>query len=98
MNAMPSLHLAWALLCLFYVHRLGIGMRILACTFALLTAIATVASGQHYVVDLIAAVPFSFAVWIGTCDEMARFERISLATLGMAFTLIWIVAARFNLL
>ena len=98
MNAMPSLHLAWALLCLFYVYRLGIGMSIFASLFVLLTAIATVGSGQHYVVDLIAAVPFSFAAWSATSTETARCLRISLSAAGMALTIIWIVAARLNLL
>jgi hypothetical protein len=59
-NCMPSLHLAWALLILVYAR-----WKTPAAVFLALTACATLGSGQHYLVDLLAAVPFSMAVvWI----------------------------------
>lgn len=61
-NCMPSLHVTWALLCMLYA-RPGRQRWILAC-FATLTAIATLVVGEHYVLDLIAAIPLAcFACW-----------------------------------
>jgi len=59
-NCMPSLHLTGAILILVYSR-----WKTLAAIFLALTACATLGSGQHYFVDLLAAVPFSLAVvWI----------------------------------
>jgi len=61
-NGIPSLHFTWALLIFWNVlpsHRTG---RILAAGFVLLTGLATIGLGEHYLVDLIVAVPFAFGV------------------------------------
>ena len=59
-NCMPSLHLTGAILILVYCR-----WKTPAVIFLALTACATLGSGQHYFVDLLAAVPFSLAVvWI----------------------------------
>lgn len=57
-NCMPSLHLTWALLCAAYIAP---RYRWAAVAFAILTAIATIATGQHYLVDLAAALPYCAA-------------------------------------
>ena len=62
-NAMPSMHLTWALLIALNARRprLRIGLWI----YAALMALATLTLRQHYLVDLIAAVPFTFAIqWL----------------------------------
>ncbi len=58
-NAMPSLHMTWALLALWYSPR-----RLLwaSAVSVRLTALATVGLGEHYLIDLAAAVPFTWAV------------------------------------
>jgi membrane-associated phospholipid phosphatase len=66
-NAMPSMHLTWALLLVFYAPRKWKGWLVV---YAVLVAVSTVALGQHYLVDLIAAIPFTVVVqWMATRKE-----------------------------
>ena len=62
-NCIPSLHLAWALLLFWYSPRF---LRIPTFLFVLITCATTPLSGEHYVIDLIVAVPFSAAVIYAT--------------------------------
>lgn len=63
-NCMPSLHVAFSALCWLYASR---RWRTPMFIFALLTAAATMATGEHYLVDVIAAIPFTAAmVWISS--------------------------------
>lgn len=59
-NCMPSLHFSWALLVALNVRRTW--LRVYCWTFFALTACATITTGEHYFVDLIAAVPFCMMV------------------------------------
>ena len=61
-NCMPSLHTAWALLIVINAAGLANMFRRLAILSAGLVMIATLVLGQHYLVDLIVAVPFTIAV------------------------------------
>ncbi len=61
-NCMPSLHTTWALLMVMNMAGLGRALRWGARVFALLTVLATLALGQHYLIDLVVAVPFAVAV------------------------------------
>lgn len=58
-NCVPSLHLTWALLCVVYVAP---RWRWMAATFAALTALATLGTGEHYLVDLVVAVPYTWGI------------------------------------
>ena len=65
-NAMPSLHLTWALLIFLNCKPWSSQWRILSGALVIFTTIATLASGEHYLIDLIAAIPFTFLInWIG---------------------------------
>ncbi|HEX3124504.1 MAG TPA: phosphatase PAP2 family protein [Rhodanobacteraceae bacterium] len=57
-NGVPSVHFSTALLIWWY-SRKWLWPLLSASAFLLLTEIATLASGQHYVFDLIAAVPYT---------------------------------------
>jgi len=57
-NCLPSGHLSAALIAIWQCRRWRWG-RLLAILFAIGTAIATLGLGGHYVVDLIAAVPYT---------------------------------------
>jgi hypothetical protein len=59
-NAFPSLHLCWALL--IQMNARGRWLRVLLILFVILTGFATVGGGEHYFVDLVAAVPLVAAV------------------------------------
>jgi hypothetical protein len=56
-NCMPSLHFTWAFLAFWYAPG---SWRWPMSVFVLLTAAATVTVGEHYFIDLIAAVPFTY--------------------------------------
>ena len=58
-NCMPSLHLTYALLCWVYANP---KLRAATLVFAILTAVATMSTGEHYFIDLVAAVGFTYAV------------------------------------
>jgi hypothetical protein len=60
-NGFPSLHLTMALLILYFASRWKTGT-ILASLYAVLVVISTLGTGEHYLLDLIAAVPFTALV------------------------------------
>jgi len=61
-DCMPSLHFAWALLLCWNARSLPAWVRVLTGAGLGLTALATLGSGQHYLVDLVVAVPFALAI------------------------------------
>jgi PAP2 superfamily len=61
-NCMPSVHFLWAILAAAEARGLGGGWRASFVLFAVLTAFATIALGEHYVIDLVVAVPFALCV------------------------------------
>jgi hypothetical protein len=61
-NCMPSLHLAWALILWRTTVGARAAVRWAAIAFVLVTALATLGSGEHYLVDLIVAAPFAVAL------------------------------------
>ncbi|SRR5712692_168188 len=72
-NCMPSMHLTWALLIALNARsmRLRIGLWV----YVALMAIATLALREHYLIDLIAAIPYTLAVqWMAS--RGARYLRI----------------------
>ena len=96
-NAMPSLHMAWALLIWWALRDRRI-VRWIALTFACCTALATLGGGEHYLVDLIAAFPFALAVWsLSMGDPPFSDPRRLLPFAGScAALLLWIDCIRFD--
>ena len=70
-NCMPSMHLTWALLLFCYSPR---WLRPFAAIFALLTALATLGLGEHYVLALVAALPFTWLML--RCNNEALLKRL----------------------
>ena len=63
-NGMPSVHASTALLMVWFSRRSGVGFMLAMMNLLLLVA-ATLGSGQHYAVDLLAAVPYAAGVlWL----------------------------------
>jgi membrane-associated phospholipid phosphatase len=60
-NAFPSGHMATALVVGWYLRRWKAGL-VAGAIFAALTALATMATGQHYCIDLVFAVPYAALV------------------------------------
>jgi hypothetical protein len=89
LNTTPSGHFAWALLMFWFACRYaGRGVRIAAGCFAVAMAIATLGTGEHYVIDLVVSVPFTAAIWAAVHD------RYRWAAIAMAVTAVWCVGLR----
>jgi hypothetical protein len=96
-NAMPSLHVGWALLLWWNsrgfprVFRTGLAL------YFLLTVVATLGSGQHYLVDLVASLPFALAVQSAASDPLSKKpERITALVSGVILTVAWLLLVRFG--
>jgi PAP2 superfamily len=61
-NGIPSVHFASALLILWFLKRWPWGL-LAGTIFVALTVLATLGSGQHYVFDLVCAVPYAALVY-----------------------------------
>jgi predicted membrane-bound spermidine synthase len=97
-NGMPSMHLGWALLLWMNAMFMERWVRALFAVFAALTGLATLALGEHYLVDLVAAVPWVVAVQAACALGLGWGSRARVRALavGMALTLAWIVAVRYG--
>ncbi len=89
LNTTPSGHLAWALL-LFWFARRYCGRRTAAifAMIAVLILAATLGLGEHYVIDLVVAIPYTAAVWWLTGRRWAR------ASAMLAVVALWATALR----
>ena len=61
-NAMPSLHMGWALLIWFNCKDFSRWIRALALGFVFLTIFDTLGTGEHYFIDLVVSLPFAVAM------------------------------------
>jgi hypothetical protein len=87
LNAVPSGHFTWALIMFWFARRYcGNATKVAAGAFLLLTLIATLGKGEHYVIDLIVAAPFAAGVWALSGREWR------LAIVSLSLTLLWCVA------
>lgn len=65
-NCLPSNHMALALLVAAFIWRWRAG-RVIGVIHIALTATATLGLGEHYAIDLLAAVPYAIAIyWLAT--------------------------------
>lgn len=96
-NAMPSLHMAWALLIWFNCKDFARWARILAWGFVLITIFDTLGTGEHYLIDLVVAFPFAVAMqalcthWI-PLRSPSRFVPL---VGGMSTMAVWLVLLRY---
>jgi PAP2 superfamily len=94
-NAMPSLHMAWALLLWFSCRPFSRLSRGFALAYVVLTIMATLGTGEHYLADLVVALPFSVAVqalWTPS-RGITRYAVLAGAT---SLMLIWLLALRYG--
>lgn len=106
-NAMPSLHVGWAVLLYWNSKRFPGALRAGVLAFLMLTVFATLGSGQHYLVDLVGSLPFALTVQAtallvfheeSTIDQFrAGKSRLMIAAVaGLALTLSWLGIVRFG--
>ena len=93
-NAIPSMHLACALMILWACRPLALWVRLAAAAFLALTILATLGFGEHYVVDLVAAVPYALALLAISGASHPR-RRLAMA-MGIGLTLGWVALLRFG--
>lgn len=97
-NAMPSLHMTWALLALWYARGAALWVRIVASVFLAFTVLSTLGTGEHYLADLIVALPFSLMLLaaFSFSAPWADAWRIRAIVFGLAATVLWMTLLRFQ--
>lgn len=101
-NAMPSLHVGWAVLLWWNSRKFPRALRASVLVFLIVTVFATLGSGQHYLVDLVGSLPFALTVqaaaFLAFRDQSsASRSRLMIAALGgLALTLAWLGVVRFG--
>ena len=71
-NAMPSLHVGWTMLLLWNMRHRAWWMVLPAFLYVTMTAMATLGLGEHYLMDLVVAVPVALALqamWLKAEDS-----------------------------
>lgn len=92
-NGVPSMHLGYALLFWINSRPYSPFIRLLFAGMLILVFMATLASGEHYLVDLISAVPFTLAMQSICTFPLASLNqhRKNGLLVGAGLTLFWIV-------
>jgi hypothetical protein len=98
-NGVPSLHFTWALLIWWNTRSLPRWGRLTATAFVLATAFDTMATGEHYLFDLLAALPFALCMQASMVRTVAfrNRERWLPVLCGGAMFLGWLILCRFGL-
>jgi len=100
-NGMPSMHFGWLLAsCIVFwqsSRKVWVRAAITAATVGV--AMATIALGEHYLVDLIVAVPFVLSsLALCTRDvDWASFAKRACVTAGFGTWLAWVLLLRFEI-
>lgn len=98
-NGVPSLHMTWALMIWLNTRSLPRWMRAAAVALVVATVFDTLATGEHYLFDLVVALPFT--LWMQAClartVSFRKPQRWRPAAVGCAMFLAWLVIGRFGL-
>lgn len=94
-NGMPSLHVGWTFLLLWNLRRRPL-LGPLAAVFLVLTVLATLGSGEHYLADLMVAIPLALTVQSVFLDTPSAWRWTALAA-GSIIALAWLTAFRTGL-
>jgi len=96
-NGMPSLHMGWVVLLWWNSRGLPRALRAALIFYLFLTVIATLGSGQHYLVDLVVSLPFALAVQsVASYALPNKSRRIAAMVYGLGFTMAWLLLVRFG--
>ncbi len=98
-NAVPSLHLTWTLLIWWNCRSLAKWAQVAAGLFVLGTAFSAMAIGEHYLFDLIVALPFALlvqSIMIRTVKITDRSRWLP-AIFGFVIFALWLMIGRFGL-
>lgn len=95
-NAIPSLHLAWALLMCWNARQSALWLRAGYGLILVLTVLCTLGSGEHYLIDLVVALPFALAVQAAFSVPVRELHRSLPFLAGLVGTLAWLIFLRFG--
>jgi hypothetical protein len=96
-NAMPSLHMGWVVLLWWNSKGFPRALRAFLILYLLLTVVATLGGGQHYLVDLVVSLPFVLAVQATASYGLPdRSRPMRAMAAGIALTAVWLVLVRFG--
>jgi hypothetical protein len=106
-NAMPSLHVGWVVLLCWNSRRFPLALRAALLLYLVLTVIATLGGGQHYLVDLVVSLPFALMVQSaaaclvpdGSQNVTIRMTAQSITgiVVGLGLVLSWLALIRFGI-
>ena len=90
-NGMPSLHTASVVLACWQARPYGRWARVAAAVFLIGTLLATLGMGEHFLVDLVVALPLSLAVYAGCMPARPayRSQRREALIGGVALLAAW---------
>ena len=96
-NAIPSLHLAWLVLLYWSAKGLSRSLRVFLGPYFVLTLLATLGTGEHYFVDLVAGIPFALFIQALVSPGLkAAFSRRAIAgSTGLGLTFGWLMLVRY---
>lgn len=92
-NGMPSLHVAGTLLLFWNMRNRAWWLSIAAGIYVMMTALATLGLGEHYLVDLMVAVPLGLSLQAAWLRTQSPLRWVAMGT-GAAITLGWLIAFR----
>jgi hypothetical protein len=97
-NAIPSMHLGCALMIFWNCGRLPRWVYGGSALYMVLTMLACIGFGEHYTIDLVAAVPYALVLQSVCAPATLRMrpEWKHGMVAGLALTAAWIVAVRFG--
>ena len=96
-NAIPSLHMAWVLLVWWWSRGLSWWIKGISLAFLVFTIFATLGTGEHYLVDLVVALPFAVMIQ-GTSTLLWRSslrDQVTPIVAGALGTFGWLALLRF---
>jgi hypothetical protein len=98
-NAIPSLHMGWVILLVWNSRKFIFPARVFMLLYLVLTLIATLGTGQHYLVDLIVSLPFALLMQALVSLPLSgnRFPRIIAILAGLGLIAGWFAMVRFGI-
>lgn len=96
-NTMPSLHATWIYIVFWYARSLSRVEKITAGVLVFFTLCATLGIGEHYIIDLVVAVPYTVFILalVNLIVSRGRAPVLLPLSAGLLSTLAWIAALRF---
>ena len=98
-NAIPSLHMSWVLLAWWFSEGTSWICRAIAALFVIFTISSTLGTGEHYLVDLVVAFPFTLFLLalFSLATPWSDPRRWTAALAGLIATLAWFLLLRIGL-